>query len=298
MVEPHTPSVFRKPDGAIYQRLRANMANDHVFLLAAALGFYALIALIPLALLVGFVLGAMAESSPEAERLARGVLSRFWPAPAATRIEIIESLQQDRGWIGVVGVIGLVWTSTRFVTALRQVLDIVFDIPSGDRLDWLPGKLHDVMMMVLGGVLLIATTAITTVMNRATFFGLPAATPLLDAFGGVLVVASYALGFVTTVVMFFVLYRYVPSRKIPSFDAWLAAFFAGLLFEVAKILFVLNVLSAPTTTLYGSFASIVAVALIVYLSGLTIVFGAELANARRRPEPILFENQGGSNATG
>lgn len=265
---------------SVYPHLRAKLEGDHATLLAAGLAFNALVALIPLALLLGFALGAMADASPEADRAARAVLRRLWPAPADRRIEIVHSLRDDRGWIGVIGVVGLVWTSTRFVTSLRQVLDIVFAIPETSRLSWVAGKLHDLGTVVLGGLLLMTTMAVTVVVHRTPVPGWAAAFPSLGPLADAARVASYVLGFAVTIVMFYLLYRYVPNRKVVPRDAWLAAVFAGLLFEIAKIAVVLNVLRAPAT-LYGSFANLVAIALAMYLSSLIIVFGAELASARR-----------------
>ena len=76
---------------------------------------------------------------------------------------------------------------------------------------------------------------------------------------------------------FFLIYRFVPHRRVHPRHAVLGAIVAAILFEVAKEGFAVYVRHAPTYNMvYGAFAAVPLFLIWIYISWLVILFGAEL----------------------
>lgn len=263
----------------LWGRLRAKVGHDRVGVLVSAIAFDALVAVVPLLLLAIAGLGVAIESSSEARREVLDFLTRQLPLAPGTARELLDSLVDDRGWLGVAGGLGLVWGATRLFGTLRGVLEVVFEIPEARRLNWVRGKLHDARMVGVAGSLLLVTIAFGSVAGAARERAL-GLLPFDST--GIGIALGVAASLLVSGAMFYFLYRHVPGRRIEPLDAGVAAVFATVLFEGAKNAFVFGVVVRPERlAVYGSFASLVAMALWIWLSGLAFVLGAEVASARR-----------------
>jgi len=189
-------------------------------------------------------------------------------------------IRRDRVFL-LASAIVLVWTATRLSTSLRQVLEIVFEVPKELQPGWLEGKLHDVRIVLLGGTLLAITVASTSVLHWAGGRAL-SASGMADGLPRVVATwLAVPVGLLVSVAMFYVVYRFVPGSRVAPLDAAIAAVFAGVLFELAKQAFVLWIPHSRQLDLYGSVAGLVAAALWIYYSSVVFVAGAEIASIRR-----------------
>ena len=81
-----------------------------------------------------------------------------------------------------------------------------------------------------------------------------------------------------TTMAFALLFRLVPNRYVPRSHALIGALVAAVVFESMNRVFGYYVSNFPTYKLvYGAFASVPIFLLWIYLSWLTILFGAEIA---------------------
>jgi membrane protein len=184
---------------------------------------------------------------------------------------------EDSGWFGVLGLVGLVWASTRLFGSLRTVLEIIFEIPPEERLGIVEGKIHDIRMVVVVGSLFLLTISLTTALNWLKNYGVGFLG--LDAYNisWFWSLASLLVAYLITYMMFFFVYRYVPDRWIPRQDAAVAAFFSSVLFELAKQAFVAYLAEfGRFLELYGSFTNLVVIAFWVYYSSIVFILGGEL----------------------
>ena len=77
---------------------------------------------------------------------------------------------------------------------------------------------------------------------------------------------------------FFLMYRYVPHRRVPWRHALVGGVVAALLFEVSKEGFAIYVHYAPTmSVVYGAFAAVPFFLLWTYIAWMVVLLGAELA---------------------
>lgn len=264
---------------AFYARnLWAKGARDQLFFLSSGITFNVLVTIVPLLLITISILGTVVESSAAAREQVLGFIQRVMPLDSATAESLLFSLVEDRGLLGFIGLVGLIWASTRLFGSLRTVLEIVFEIPPEDRLGIVEGKLHDVKLVVVVGSLFLLTISLTTALRWVKNYGITLLG--LDVFdiGWFAALTSSLLAFAITLLMFYFVYRYAPDRAIPRQDAAIAALFSGVLFELAKVLFIAYLSEfGRFMRLYGSFTNLVIVSFWVYYSSIVFILGGELA---------------------
>jgi len=86
------------------------------------------------------------------------------------------------------------------------------------------------------------------------------------------------IAFVSLWIMFLLIYRYLPARRIQWRTALIAASFAAILFEVLKQAFAWYVNNfAEFNSTYGSFAFVAIVVIYVYYMSIVFILGGEVA---------------------
>lgn len=264
--------------GAFYAKnLWYKAARDQLFFLSSGITFNVLVTIVPLLLITISVLGMLVESSTSARDQILTFIQRIMPLASAQAESLLFGLVEDSGWFGVLGLVGLVWASTRLFGSLRTVLEIIFEIPPEERLGIVEGKIHDIRMVVVVGSLFLLTISLTTALNWLKNYGVGFLG--LDAYNisWFWSLASLLVAYLITYMMFFFVYRYVPDRWIPRQDAAVAAFFSSVLFELAKQAFVAYLAEfGRFMELYGSFTNLVVIAFWVYYSSIVFILGGEL----------------------
>jgi membrane protein len=96
--------------------------------------------------------------------------------------------------------------------------------------------------------------------------------------------------------MFFALYKFLPIRRVRTKTAWVAALFALVMFELAKVAFNLYVSSFNPGSLYtGAAAAVVVVVIWVYYAALIFILGGEvgqvyeLRRTRKRQREVFLD---------
>jgi YihY family inner membrane protein len=163
----------------------------------------------------------------------------------------------------------------RLFGSIRTVLNKTLEIVSHH--SYLREKLHDLIYVLISGVLFFVSFILSAIIDLLKTIpgklGLP---PLLDVrwWGWS---AGLLVAYFFSVLMFFVLFRVLPSRKPPSRAAFFSALLIGGLWELAKYLFRLYIdYINYFTAVYGSFGLLVAFILWVYYSCSLFVLGGEL----------------------
>jgi len=264
-------------------RVLSKAEEDNIFFMAGAITFNLLVAVVPLILLIigisGFVLSS--RFPDPASVIIPFILGNLPSAGAevdlAARVGgVINAMLDDRASFSIVGLLIFLWISTRFVATLRTALREIFDIPYGRGI--IQGKLFDVMMVAVGGSLFILNLGITVGIEAVEEFGLTAAG--IDGPGLDVVRQGMAqlMAFLFIWVLFILVYRVLPPRRIPWRTAFTAGTFTGVLFEVAKYLFSWYVTSAATfRTTYGSLTSVAVLFFWTYYGAVVFILGGEVA---------------------
>ncbi|MEX2582436.1 MAG: YihY/virulence factor BrkB family protein [Gemmatimonadota bacterium] len=271
--------------------------DDDIFFLAGGISFNFLLAAIPFLLLLiagfGYVLQATV-SDPESAAVAY-VLRILPTSPRVVEFarETVGQVVGQRTGFGAIGILLLVWVSTRLIGSLRSALRAVFDIRE-DR-GMVAGKLFDAKMVIVAGSLFIANTGITIALEAGQTYGIEllgltesGEVRALQAFYAQMI--AYAFIFL----MFVLIYRYLPARRVPWRIAIAASTFTAIAFELLKGVFAWYVANiADYTSAYGTLATAILLVFWIYYSSVVFVLGGvvgqvyELHRLRRRQRELL-----------
>lgn len=264
---------------AFYARnLWRKSARDQILFLSSGITFNVLVTIVPLLLISISTLGYLVESSTSAREQILHFIQRVMPLASTEAESLLFGIVDDRGKLGIIGLVGLVWAASRLFGSLRTVLEVVFEIPPEDRLGIVEGKIHDLKLTVLVGTLFVLTISLTTALTWVRSYGISFLGVNPFDIGWFTAMVSTLVAFVITLAMFYFVYRYAPDRWIPRVDAAIAAVFSGILFELAKQGFIAYLSEfGRFLRLYGSFTNLVIVAFWVYYSSVVFMLGGELA---------------------
>ncbi|MBZ0300287.1 MAG: YihY/virulence factor BrkB family protein [Anaerolineae bacterium] len=255
---------------AAYIWRAANNFSDYGARWAAALAYYTIFSLFPLTLLaaigVSRVLGAAAT-----QQQISSALGLFLPESSqATSLfldSIQQALEQDTSF-GIVALIGLAWSGLGLFSNLTSSLDLIFRVPRS-RSIWRQRLVALIMFVVL--VVLVTASFLTS--------GVIALLSLLSLGRAAiwLTMASWFLPFSLNMLIFVLLFRFVPARSVHWDAIWPAALVGAAGFELAKRGFswyLTNV--ANYQVVYGSIATVIVLLFWAYLLASVFLFSAEL----------------------
>jgi membrane protein len=272
-------------------------AQDDIFFLAGGIAFNVLLGAIPFLLLLVSIFGYVLRttvSDPEA-RAIDYVFSILPPSQEVSEFvrAQIEELLTSASQFGIIGIILLVWVSTRLIGSIRTALRDIFDIPEDRGI--IAGKIFDAQMVVVAGTLFVANTAISVLLEAVQTYGIE----LLGLrHGGTIqtlqVFYAQLIAYAFIFLMFVLIYRYLPARRIPWRIAVVSATFSSAVFELLKSAFawyIANLANYKST--YGYLATAAVLVFWVYYSAVVFVLGGEvgqvydLYRTRRRQRELL-----------
>jgi len=245
-----------------------NFFRDRCPHLAAMVAYYALLSLVPLLFLALSLIGLVGHAD-ESSALVRE-LQRVVPGSSADDlVSFVRSLQRNSAELGLIGLIGLLWGSLGFLSALESALNLVYDVPNRP---FVRQKLL-VFGLIGGGlaallVSLVATTATQTFLDRH-------ATSLVRP-DDVHVALTLLVSALITFGFLLVVYGWLPNTQIALREALPGTVCATLLLQLTfqSLPLFLSVTSGlPALKAFGG-----ATLLLVwfYLMGNVVLLGAEI----------------------
>lgn len=268
-------------------------------LLASAVTFDAILALIPLAILAVAGLGLLLESTSYFGTADLGqLITRFLPAhihgvegdPFALVEGLLDKIRGYRSKLTWIAVPAFLWFSTRLFAAVRVCLSHIFQVrqraaPGGLVLSYVLSygiaKAKDLAMVLFVLALALVNTVLSTGIALLTAEGVYLEPPwtILLSTGGRLLGEGLALVF--GLALFVALYRYASPKRMAWPGAFLAGGVATVGFEVAKRLYGLYLSNTARGGSFSVDANVGAVLLFVlwiwYMS-LVFLIGAAAAD--------------------
>jgi membrane protein len=261
-----------------FERFAEHQGN----LTAAAIAYYTLLSILPLAL--GLVsLGSLVLDSSEAQEAVLELVARYSPAIVGLVEQTIQQVLQARGAFGLIAVLGFLWSSVGVFGALSRAVNTAWEVER-------PRSAWKEQALALGMVVSVVLLFFLSVLSTALF-------EVRGRLPGILLGEEMASGdlssrlaaaivpYIFTALLFWVLYRVLPHAKVAWSDVLPAALLASLVWEVAKHGFAFYAAEfALYSLVYGSLAVVVVFLVWSYLSGMIILLGAEFSvqYARRR----------------
>jgi membrane protein len=246
--------------------------DDNGFLLSSGITFNLLICFVPLILLLLALAGAYLYSDREVVNHIGRYLENAIPSSDPKIMKNILRIIRDRKIVGILGVGGLVWSSTWFFSSLRSALNIIFQAERGRGI--LRGKAIDLLMILLVGIFLLMSMGITSMITFAQSYRF---NPFLDIRPIFRFILKYLIPYFFTYWMSFLIYKIIPNKRIGFKPALQAAVFTSLLWETAKQLFGWYVMHLGRFSMvYGSLSTVAIFFLWIYYSSAILLLGGKV----------------------
>ena len=275
--KPDAPTQLTKPSWKyIARKTIREFSDDQCTDLAAALTYYAVLALFPALLALVSLLGLVGQQGKTDELI--NVLSDMGAGSVADTIRgPLDQLSQTStaGLALIIGIAGALWSASGYVGAFGRAMNRVYEIKEG-RPFW---KLRPLMIIItLASVILAGLVAIGLVVSG------PLARAIGDALGlgetavTIWNIVKWPVLLALAALVVAILYYATPNVKQPKFR-WISigAVVAIVTWVVASALFGLYVSQFSNyNKTYGSLAGVIIFLLWLWITNLALLFGAEL----------------------
>lgn len=271
-----------------------HLYDDEALFLASGIAFNGILCLIPLLLLFTAVFGIFLNSSELAVQKVHEILNTAFPdQPYAQSIknsiqQIIKDIIDYRKSFGIFGLAVLTWTATSLFSSMRTVLNRIYKIK--------PSKLviltilEDIVWVVVIGILFVAIIISTWLYTIVEEF-----VRSLPGYGMVdFVLFEQAIpvlvSFLLTLLMFFIVYRFIPDKNVTWKVASISAITTAVLWETAGRLFGWYLFTFHSfSRLYGAYAFLLVLLVWIYYSSLVFVVGGIIGQLYRERHHTIKE---------
>jgi membrane protein len=250
---------------ALLQTLKPDTA-----IMASAIAYFALFSLFPLILLsisiASFSLGPDLDQHSIVQQLE-------FIAPALSQLlgENIDHIIRARAPVGSAALISLIWSASSVFYTLTHTLNGIWHVKQS-RAAWKRRGLAILFVLAFVGPTLLLISLAGSVLASLRFW-LP---DLILPFAGWI---SMTLTILLDIILFMAVYMMLPHGTSTWREIFPGAFGAGLLWELAKKIFLAFVATyiSISNLVYGTVAAIIAFLFWAYISSLIFLFGAYLS---------------------
>ena len=251
---------------------------------AASFAYYAFFALFPLIVLLITVGGMFVRDQQYAEAQITQQMHERLPVDPDSADRVIQTIQgvvKSRGRASLIAFAVLAWSAIRFFQALVRGVNKAWGT---HEYSWWRLPIKNLgMVAILASALLLGVLAPTLLNQVAYFYERYTLKFGLDI---LLALSLFAIlrALLPPSVLFYgflMFYKFAPQRRTMFREVWIAAVFVTIgldLLQRAFVLYTKNIVNF--NALYGTFGSVVALLMWIYLSGSLIILGGCLAAAQ------------------
>ncbi|ROS26060.1 YihY/virulence factor BrkB family protein [Cellulomonas sp. PhB150] len=281
------PEDPRKPDSPgdlskrswlyVVRKTLREFGKDQCTDLAAALTYYAVLAIAPALLAVVSLFGLVGDPQAMVDNVAKIVEDVGGTSAADSVTPVLERLTQapSAGLALVIGLVLALWSASGYVAAFSRGMNRVYEVDEG-RPIW---KLRPALLLVTLVLVVIAVLIVAmVVLSGGVASSVGQTIGLSDAFVTVWNIAKWPVVVVLVVAAVAILFHSTPNVKQPKFR-WvsLGAVVAILVWVLASAAFAFYVATFSSyDKTYGSLAGVIVLLLWLWITNLALLFGAEL----------------------
>lgn len=249
---------------------------------AAAISYFSMLAFFP-TLIFLLALGSRLSGSEQVERYIISQALTFFPGAQHFVRKNLESLSDISNGVIFSCVTVMLWAAAWVFTVIEKALNRILGTAPRS---FLHGRAVNFVVMSTIFPLLGISSILTAILS-----GLKAATSRLpvqlgeqlEALSGYFWQSIFILGsLLITIVLFTILYKFLPNTRIAFREALTGAIVAGVLWEGAKLGFAYLLPYFHYDLLYGSIGAGIALLSWVYLSSVIMLFGAQFTAVLHR----------------
>ncbi|MEA2126216.1 MAG: rane protein [Solirubrobacteraceae bacterium] len=238
---------------------------------AAAISFYALFSIFPLAILSVAVLGLVKHDDAARHQVVTFLLDRLPLTETGGRRQLERAMlhvTRDVAGFSALGIFTLLFAASNVMGSIRQALNAAFRVE--ETRPPAQAKLWDLFMVLVFGALITVSLALTLIDNVID----DTDSAFVDAVQGIGRLAPLLIA----VLVFAGIFRFVPAKRPKLRDIWPGVALAAVGYELAKIGFTVYLKNfANYGAVYASLGAVVAFLVFTYITAFIALLGAEFA---------------------
>ncbi len=247
---------------------------------AGAVTYFAFLSFFPVITLGFLIVGRLSAIFPNADDALSQALESLLPGIFGTDEGELsaESFQQDgTGLIALVSVLGLLYAGLGWLSAMRDALIVMFEMPVREQPNFVFGKLRDLVSLVIIGATLVLSVAVAGFISgfAADILGWVG---LGEELAPLLEWISFTLGFAANLLLFFVLFKLLAQPHTPHVSLWSGALLGAIGFEVLKQLSFLLLGSTQNSPAFQIFGIALILLVWIYYFSRVVMYAAAWAH--------------------
>jgi membrane protein len=275
-----------------------NYKKDDPVKLAGTTAFFTIFAIAPIFIIITSVLGLLFGQDMVSDKVLAELESLIGGEGAGFVETIVENFRNtERNIQGtIIGILIFLIASTTFFTILQNSLNFVWRIkakPRNNLLKALKDRVLSFGLIISIGFILLISLIIDAALGIFGDF----LQEYIEGYALVLIrIINYVMSFIIMIIVFALIYKYLPDTKINWRVIWVGAIVTAILFTVGKYLIGLGLGLSNIGVIYGAAGSAVVFLLWVFYSSLILFFGAEITkqyaeyyNYKIRPKDYAVE---------
>lgn len=258
---------------------------------AGAVTYFAFLSFFPIMALAFFVIGYVSQVFPSAQENLVEAIKQLLPGLLGKRDDQISitDVQDAAGTVGLIGLAGVAYAGLGWLSAMRDALTVVFELPAREQPNFVFGKLRDLLTLTLIGVVLVVSVALTGFVSgfSSDVLGWLELGTQLDWLVKLLTVV-FGLG--ANMVLFFTMFKLLAEPHTPTRSLWSGALLGAVGFEVLKQASQLLLASTKDQPAFQAFG--IALILLVWINYFSrvVLYSAAFAHTSRAARALrVFE---------
>jgi membrane protein len=246
--------------------------------LGAALAYYTVFSLAPLILVLLAIVGVIFRDDPAGTWNKITEQMSYFLDPSA--VQVVQSIAQKASEPGkstiatIIGVALAIFGASGVFGQLQDALNTIWGVkakPGGGIWGFLRNRFLSFAMVAGVCFLLLVSLTLESLLKAFSHY-VQSVLP-----GGLTVAMSVYLifDFAVIVVLFAMIFRFLPDAKVQWRDVWIGAVMTAILFGIGKWLLGLYLGSGAAGSAYGPASSLITLLLWIYYSSQILLFGAE-----------------------
>ncbi len=252
--------------------------KDRAPTMGAALSYYTIFSLAPLLLIVISVAGFIFDVETVRNEIFRQLNVFLGIEGAQTVDDLLQSINKPVQGIlaSIVGVIVMLIGATTVFAELQASLDHIWRAPARENGNRGLIALLRARVLSLGMILGIGFLLTVSLILSAVFAAMQKWwAPYFGGWDQLLQMINASVGFMLTIIMFAMIYKYIPRVRMAWSDVWMGAIMTTVLFTIGRFFISLYVGYSGVTSGFGAAGSLIVVLVWVYYSAQIFLYGAE-----------------------
>ena len=270
-------SFFASAFGLLKQTAQ-EWLQDKAPQLGAALAYYTVFSLAPLILVLLAIVGVLFRDDPAGARDKITQQMSYFLDPSA--VQVVQNIAQkasqpDKSTIAtIIGIALALFGASGVFGQLQDALNTIWGVKAKPGLGiWAFLRARFLSFAMVAGIcfLLLVSLAIEALLKGFSHY-LQSVLP-----GGIAIAVTVYLvfDFAVVVLLFAMIFKFLPDVKIQWRDVWIGAVMTAILFGIGKWLLGFYLGSGAAGSAYGAASSLITLLLWVYYSSQILLFGAE-----------------------